>query len=185
MRPKQHGQDRTSNIQQPRCRHPLDVRCWGLDVGCFPQIRGMIVSGMELIPLTIIPLIKLGFRVPIRVQYWRSRLTMNPFPCLVGTCSNTAPSFWSEVWERGGTRPYQIQKFKARKWSAGLPTRRVGLRAGDAHSHTASSRRRLQFAFAPHKRAGAGRASAVAHFMHVRHSNVRESMAIFISPPLS
>jgi hypothetical protein len=33
-------QHRTPNIQGPGWRRPLVVRCWALDVGCFPPVQG-------------------------------------------------------------------------------------------------------------------------------------------------
>ena len=56
---------------------PMRVRRWRSRLSMNRPVRGMIVRGIELIPLTIIPLTNLWFMVPMRVQNWRSRLSMN------------------------------------------------------------------------------------------------------------
>lgn len=42
------------------------------------HVKGMIVRGIRLIPLTNIPLTVLWFRFPMRVRFWRWSLPKNP-----------------------------------------------------------------------------------------------------------
>jgi hypothetical protein len=89
---------------------------------------------------------------------------------LVGTCSTTSPSF----------HPV----FLGREWNASLPSCEVHGANLNLPTTAPGQETGAPSEFAPHKRAGGPRASAVAHSSHVRHSNARESMAIIISPPL-